>query len=460
MLSTFEVTGLHGHKNIKVDLQNDRVILVGENGSGKTTLLRMLYYFLSGQWPLLHSFRFETIRAVLGGESVSLDRVDVEAGLDLEEIVALRQVPPGVRRRMKMAIQEVRLGKTSPGYLEELATRWDIPLHIVFKQAQRSETLFSGEMRERVARLDKLRSAFADKIVYLPTYRRIEEEFHLVVRDRRIEEAFDARRPPVRHERQTEAIELIEFGMHDVSLAIERTAVSLKEFARQRLETLTLGYLGEILDRRYQKVDFSAVAAADEGAIGRVLDRIDPRILSPEQKHHVRKTVTAIRERKRGPASNEHDKMICHYFLKLLAFQKELEEREGRIKAFAEVCNTYFDSQQKRITYDSTAFGIRIEDVSVGAELNLQDLSSGEKQIVSLFGHLYLSWGSTFFLIIDEPELSLSVPWQRTFLRDLSGAERCAGFAAATHSPFIYDNELSAYARGLGELTVIRGRRA
>ena len=54
-------------------------------------------------------------------------------------------------------------------------------------------------------------------------------------------------------------------------------------------------------------------------------------------------------------------------------------------------------------------------------------------------------------VLIDEPELSLSVPWQRRFLRDIRNGDFCAGLIAVTHSPFIYDNELREYAHSLGE---------
>lgn len=84
----------------------------------------------------------------------------------------------------------------------------------------------------------------------------------------------------------------------------------------------------------------------------------------------------------------------------------------------------------------------------------MSHLSSGEKQIVSLFSHLYLSKHQNFFVIIDEPELSLSVRWQRRFLTDIRDGEFCSGLVAATHSPFIYDNELSDKAHGLGEFLV------
>jgi predicted ATPase len=81
-------------------------------------------------------------------------------------------------------------------------------------------------------------------------------------------------------------------------------------------------------------------------------------------------------------------------------------------------------------------------------QLELRMLSSGEKQIVSLFSHIYLSGVRDFFVIIDEPELSLSVPWQQRFLPDLINTDRCTGLVAVTHSPFIWENTLEKYVRG------------
>src|SRR5208337_1482539 len=70
--------------------------------------------------------------------------------------------------------------------------------------------------------------------------------------------------------------------------------------------------------------------------------------------------------------------------------------------------------------------------------------------------HLYLSGRDRFFVLIDEPELSLSVPWQRRFLLDIRKASFCAGLVAATHLPFIYDNELRKNTHAVGEF--VRGQ--
>ena len=68
-------------------------------------------------------------------------------------------------------------------------------------------------------------------------------------------------------------------------------------------------------------------------------------------------------------------------------------------------------------------------------------LSSGEKQIVSLFSRLYLEHEKNCILLIDEPELSISMRWQKMLLPDIIRSKNCSLLLAVTHSPFIFENE-------------------
>ena len=83
--------------------------------------------------------------------------------------------------------------------------------------------------------------------------------------------------------------------------------------------------------------------------------------------------------------------------------------------------------------------------------IDLEQLSSGEKQVVSIFCYMYLALDHNTLLLIDEPELSLSVFWQETFLSDIAKGDKCSGIVAVTHSPFIYDNDLNKYAHSINE---------
>ena len=74
-------------------------------------------------------------------------------------------------------------------------------------------------------------------------------------------------------------------------------------------------------------------------------------------------------------------------------------------------------------------------------------LSSGEKQIVSLFSKLYLESTEKSIVIIDEPELSLSISWQQMLLPDVYRSQNCNCLLTVTHSPFIFDNEFDMDAK-------------
>lgn len=74
-----------------------------------------------------------------------------------------------------------------------------------------------------------------------------------------------------------------------------------------------------------------------------------------------------------------------------------------------------------------------------GSPLNPAHLSSGEQHMLVLFSELLFRVESNSLVMIDEPEISLHVTWQKQFLRDLQGVTELASFDVliATHSPQI-----------------------
>lgn len=83
--------------------------------------------------------------------------------------------------------------------------------------------------------------------------------------------------------------------------------------------------------------------------------------------------------------------------------------------------------------------------INIGGSLNFGDaanainsdqMSAGEKQLLSFICYNAFYKNSVF--IIDEPELSLHVDWQRTFFNILKKQNSSNQFIVATHSPFIY----------------------
>lgn len=70
-----------------------------------------------------------------------------------------------------------------------------------------------------------------------------------------------------------------------------------------------------------------------------------------------------------------------------------------------------------------------------GKSLNLNDLSSGEKQLLIVLGEALLQEKKNCIYFADEPEISLHVKWQESLVEHLRSINPNAQIIFATHSP-------------------------
>lgn len=453
-ITEFRVVGLRGRQEIKATIRNNTLVLVGENGSGKTTFLRIMFYFLSGRFSSLMQFEFSYISATISKKNYRVNRKDFEKSFSGVDSNIIARLPVSARQRIRNA--------EAHGFFDEANAliRSYLPRTIATSQL----ALFDEKTLKQVSDVQSnVISSIKSQILYLPTYRRIERELSGIFSGIDLDDARRRGASIPQSETDESYIELVEFGMADVQKAIHNTLEAIRGFANAGLNSLTLSYLGDVVNQDYLLTARQEISSASDETVSAVLNRVGSTILNDEHKQHLREIVLTAKDVANVPT--EHDQIIYHYFTKLLSFQALLQEKEKQIVAFCELCSNYI--VDKKFVYDGRRFSFRIE--WAGAEISdaevlelseeklkkrtvaLSDLSSGEKQIVSLFSHLYLSGKEKFFVLIDEPELSLSVPWQRRFLEDIRKGAFCSGLIAVTHSPFIYDNSLRSSTHALGE---------
>jgi energy-coupling factor transporter ATP-binding protein EcfA2 len=108
-----------------------------------------------------------------------------------------------------------------------------------------------------------------------------------------------------------------------------------------------------------------------------------------------------------------------------------LDSLQKTLATFVDELNVRF-LMNKRISFN-LAGGVRVE--SSGQVLDPRVLSSGEKQLLVLFCNVAQASDRESIFIIDEPELSLNVEWQRFLIDALQklGSGNIQ-FIFATHS--------------------------
>ncbi|KAA0126348.1 ATP-binding protein [Chryseobacterium sp. SN22] len=72
-----------------------------------------------------------------------------------------------------------------------------------------------------------------------------------------------------------------------------------------------------------------------------------------------------------------------------------------------------------------------------GKVFPLIKLSSGEKQLIIIFGQAVLQGENPHIYIADEPELSLHIDWQEKLVKNLKSINPNSQIIFATHSPDI-----------------------
>ena len=129
---------------------------------------------------------------------------------------------------------------------------------------------------------------------------------------------------------------------------------------------------------------------------------------------------------------------------------KVLDDFADRTRLFLNSVNAKYRHKKIRLDRQKGLVAISDNDQS----LDLDYLSSGEQHELVLHYDLLFRVPSNTVVLIDEPELSLHVAWQKRFLPDLVEIVQLSGFDVliATHSPFIVGDREDLMV-GLGDST-------
>lgn len=441
-LKSFKIYGLFGYKDIELPLDKQVLILIAENGSGKTTILKTLYSVFTQNLDKLDKIDFENIdiRFINFDNQFITANIDKNKKLNYDLFTRLEKLKLKVSEALQVkGISEKKLtiGEIAILKLENIQNQlklrnesynsqsildidnlenWIIQLENLIEQSEFSE--FGGSIFAN----------YCSNFLYFPTYRRIEEDLSsLGYEDIELEDS---------------STKLIQSGMEDVEQKFIQIQKEIKNTAFNLYSQVT----GEMLTQFIDGINITdeMKASIKPEILDIILSRVGEQNISQTEQEKIRNLVSS------GEINNPEYNNLIYFLSKLINLYEQQRKIDESIKSFVKTCNKYL-KPRKEIIYNESTAEIYIRQTRNNEPIELTNLSSGEKQIISLFSKVYLESQEEFILIIDEPELSLSVEWQEMLLPDIIDSGRCKLLIAATHSPFIFNNKLDSYAVDLDQ---------
>lgn len=124
-------------------------------------------------------------------------------------------------------------------------------------------------------------------------------------------------------------------------------------------------------------------------------------------------------------------------------FQSHKSRVYKPINRFLDAVNSFLTSScyEKKMEI-STNGKLILKDTKSNGVIDIVYLSSGEKQIITFFAYLIfgLEEKKPAIVIVDEPELSLHLSWQKIFLKQAMSVNEDVQYIFATHAPEIIGN--------------------
>ena len=433
ILKYFTVSKLYGERDVTIDFTSNIKILVAENGYGKTTVLNALFGVLSGDISKLRKIDFESIYIEFNdGDSFEITSSELKISTDnfkhngIYDHLIKKVGEPKTLRLLENYFSLSPKQFLRSIILKNVSSRTEIPTtHLV--NILKDISASKGDVKNIVEgkeKLKKIHDKFDFNIVYLPTYRRVEQDF---------EELTDTNQDAFLDDHS------INFGMKDVTRRFEEITKEIITSSVAWFSKVNGQMLSQLVEG-FQVDDEVRNSINDPDALKIVLDRIGDNI----EESYKKKIIELVETKE---IFEGHDPLL-YFISNLVKVYVQQKSNDQAIQDFSEVCNRYLGD--KKINYNESNVTIDIIRRKNDKTVDIENLSSGEKQIISLFARLYLKREDNLAIFFDEPELSLSMEWQKTLLPDILKSGKCAFLFTTTHSPFIFQNELAEHTVDLG----------
>jgi hypothetical protein len=324
LIKEFYVNGLFNERNIRIPFEGPTKIIVAENGYGKTTILNLIYALVSGDISKLRRVDFSSIGIQFSDKTnVHFEKSEFDADLDfirghhffehlesklgenfiLELIDDVRKYPPQLMEKSLLFRQAMSSINIPPSILRD---------YLREIRSNRSNKRINSKTEDK---LNIIKVHLPLKTLYLPTYRRVEEDI----------KAFSSGNDETSFRNGT-----INFGMSDVAKNIEQITSEILSSSVEWFSKINGQMLAQLVNG-FSVTDEMKRSISRPKAVEIVLERIGKNI-SQQHKDQILSLVNS------GEIQRGHDPLV-YFVSNLLKVYEQQQENDSAIQSFTSVSN-------------------------------------------------------------------------------------------------------------------------
>ena len=416
-----KIIKLHKYFNYNVDFNNDVTFIYGSNGCGKTTILNITEYIITGNLYRLFEYEFE--RIVLNYEPIQ-----------------------------------------SIGDIREI---------LIEKNSSNITVNFDGNT-EKISRIEGFHGRFPEELdgIYLKQYsilRRIRDSFNYVYlplnRKTVLYDLFSVKNRNFRSHNHILKNDEEELGRYYFDQAINDVEILIKEcysrtsmmiskinndfrnkILKSSIEVLSSFDINEFIKQIASSSSISDIKKTKKSFI-KIAREIE--LLSPDEESIYDKffqdyidELMSMKDNKKMEIEIIAKFQDISRIKKIVSMAEEMEMQKEQylkpIELFLGTINDFIKTadDEKELKIDEYG-NLYFQTIYSSDKISVQNLSSGEKQLVIFFANLIfrVKGNSSGIFVVDEPEISLHPSWQKTFVEKALNINKNIQLIFATHSP-------------------------
>lgn len=438
MIEKLFVKKLFGIFDNEINFRNGGItVVVGQNGCGKTTMLHILNAVFSKNPSQLFQYQFDYIELTISSHVLKIEVIDEYLE---EEEVTIKSLKYYVDSRVLEKCYRENSKINSPAFWTRVIPSLRRRPGNSFYDMRGGEVLTLSEVID--VYFDELPEEIKNDIITIPN------EVQKLIGNLQVELITTERLKRIYRDDEYRRMEFVQkFTVEECSEELRNNVKNILSEYANTSQKLDEQFPSKILNAIKQHEQFSGMELKDN------IQKIDEL-----RTKHVKAGVLEENNDKFlninvNPESLDESTaaILTVYYQDMKIKLDSLNSISDRIVLFKNMmANKFGTNKEISISKDN---GIIVLQKPTNKNVELRFLSSGEQQELVLLYNLIFKGEKEKIILIDEPEISLNVSWQREFLDDMKKVVEINEFSIliATHSPQIINDNWDLV-ETLGEL--------